>query len=127
MVGDWSTFAVEVRNWLDVPLKPPVIRVAAASLAPASLTLDAGREREIALVLTPADATCRTAVWTSSDEAVARIVPRMLEKTVTPANRPYYPRGGKLFVVAGKPGKATITATTTDGHHAVGCEVTVRK
>ncbi|MBL7133316.1 MAG: Ig-like domain-containing protein [Phycisphaerae bacterium] len=127
MVGDWSTFAVEVENWLDIPLKPPVVHVAGAAVEPASITLKAAKEREIRLVLEPKDATCRTAVWTSSDEAVARVVPRMLDKIDPKANRPHYRTGGKLFVVAGKAGKATITATTTDGHHRAECKVTVAR
>ena len=109
------------------PLKPPVVHVTAAAAEPASMTLKARKEREITLILTPKDATCKTAVWTSSDEAVARVVPRMLDKIDPKATRPHYRTGGKLFVVAGKAGKATITATTTDGHHRTECKVTVAR
>jgi len=127
MAGDWSTLAVEVEDWLDIPLKPPVVHVTGAGVEPVSMSLEAGKEREITLVLKPKDATCKTAIWTSSDEAVAKVAGRMLDKIDPKASRPHFRTGGKLFVVAGKPGKATITVTTTDGHRRARCMVTVTK
>ena len=91
------------------------------------MALKPGQEREIKLVLTPANATCKTAVWTSTNEAVAKVVPRMLDKIDPKANRPHFRTGGKLFVVAAKPGTAIITATTTDGRHRAICRVTVTR
>ena len=88
-------------------IEPPTVAVTGVTLAPTSATLTLGETETVTLIPTvlPAEATDKSATWSSSDEAVA---------TVT---------DGVVTAVAA--GTATITVTTTDGAKTATCAVTV--
>ena len=128
-VGDWSTKAVEVENWTDIPLNPHFVKVKSVKLSPASMTLKPGDSREVKTAIAPDDATCKSGVWTSSSPNIATAEPHMLDKIDPSKVRPSYRREGKIMIHAGKsqnlPAKTTITFTSTDGKHTATCEVTL--
>jgi len=139
-IGDWSTKAVEVEDWTDIPLKPHIVNVKSVQLSPASMTLKPGESREVKTTIAPDDATCKTGVWTSSSPSItaagekrrgiiATAKPHMLDKIDPSKVRPSYRREGKIMIHAGNPqnlpANATITFTSTDGKHTATCEVTV--
>jgi uncharacterized protein YjdB len=81
------------------------VRVTGIAVYPASGTLTAGDSVSLQPVLTPADATNRTVIWSTSNGAIASVA----SGAVTGAG----------------PGKAVITATTEDGGFSASYEVTV--
>jgi uncharacterized protein YjdB len=78
--------------------------------------IDAGSEGYLYAVasITPANASNREIIWSSSNEAVVTT-----ERTLVDGEYIY------IYIKAGFPGKATITATTEDGGFTATCEVTV--
>ena len=139
-IGDWSTMAVEVEDWTDIPLNPHIVKVKSVQLSPASMTLKPGESREVKTTIAPDDATCKTGVWTSSNPSltaaaakrrgiIATAQPHMLDKIDPSKERPSYRREGKIMIHAGNPqnlpAKTTITFTSTDGKQTATCEVTV--
>ena len=89
-----------------VTVTPKPILVKAIEINRTELTLVIGKLADLVATVTPADATNKNVVWSSSDEAVA---------TVT--------QTGRVEAIA--PGTATITATAADGSGiSASCEVT---
>ena len=82
------------------------VAVTGLSLNKTSTDLRAGREEILAATITPANATNKNIIWTSSDTAVAKVGPT-----------------GNVTAVAA--GTATITATTQDGNKTATCTVQV--
>jgi len=79
----------------DSAVDPPSVKVSAISVSPTTLTLTAGGATgTITATVSPVDATNKTVIWTSSDEAVATVV------------------DGEVTAVA--EGTATITAKAGD-------------
>ncbi len=132
-VGDWSTKAVEVENWLDIPLQPPFVQVKSVRLEPATMTLKPAEAREIKPVFTPESPTCQTGTWTVIYEDwrndACWVQPQMLKEIDSTVVRPTYQRVGKITIQAGlphrPPGKATVVFTSTDGKHQATCKVEV--
>ena len=132
-VGDWSTKAVEVENWLDIPLEPPFVYVKSVRLEPARMTLKPAEVREIKPVFTPESPTCKTGTWTvsykDSRNGACWVRPQMLKEIDPTTVRPTYPREGKITIHGGLPHRvpatATVVFTSTDGRHKATCEVEV--
>jgi hypothetical protein len=133
-IGDWSTKAVEVENWLDIPLEASFTPVQSVRLEPATMILKVGEVMEIKLVFTPALATCQTGTWTVVTPEIGVkphpwVQPQMLREVDPAVLRPTYPREGRIMVNAGMPhkfpNKYTIVFTSTDGKHKATCEVEV--
>ena len=89
------------------PVHGSGIKVTKVELDEATLELDFRGSGKLTATVSPANASNRAVVWTSSNPYVAEVAP---DGTVT----------GK------EPGKATITVTTSDGGHTATCEVTVK-
>jgi len=90
-------FGTDVFN--NVPQAVPVVAVAGVQITPATATLTLGQTAtaQLTATVTPANATNTTVSWASSDTSIATV-------------------DAKTGVVtAVKPGKATITASATDG------------
>ena len=83
----------------------PSIPVESISLNYTELRIEKGQQEELVATITPADATNKDVVWSSSNEGVATVVDGI--------------------VTAVGCGKATITVTTADGAKVAECEVTV--
>jgi len=131
-VGDWSTKAVEARNWLDVLLEDTVAHVKDVRLEPDSMTLKPGETREIKPVFTPENATRKTGTWKVNSAGVHNVCwiePEMKDEINPSVVKPEYSREGKIMVHAGMPHgapKATITFITTDGKHTATCKVKLK-
>lgn len=82
------------------------IGVTGIKLSSSKLTMDRGSSKMLTAIITPADATDQTIVWTTSDSSVA---------TVNAAGQ----------IIAKKTGTVVITAKTTDGGYKATCTVTV--
>ena len=81
------------------------VAVTGVSLDKTELTLKSGEKATLTATVTPEDATDKTVTWTTSDAAVVAV--------------------DKGEVLAGKPGKATITVKTNDGGKTATCSITV--
>ena len=81
------------------------VAVTGVSLDKTELTLKSGGKATLTATVTPEDATDKTVTWTTSDAAVVAV--------------------DKGEVLAGKPGKATITVKTNDGGKTATCSITV--
>ena len=81
------------------------VAVTGVSLDKTELTLKSGEKATLTATVTPEDATDKTVTWTTSDAAVVAV--------------------DKGEVLAGKPGKATITVKTKDGGKTATCSITV--
>ena len=123
--GDWFTRAITVENWLDMPFRDLSVPVRTIHLSPDRITLKAGDEQDIEMSVTPRNATCRSAVWSSDNAEVATIEARMLDDIDPEKQRPVYRLEGRMVVEAHSPGKATITARSTCGGHVVSVAVEV--
>ncbi len=123
--GDWTTRALEVENWLDIPFRDEWVPASGARLDPDAMTLEVGQIRVIEAAVMPDDASYRTMTWKSSDSEVATVAPRMLDDIDPQKTRPTYRLEGDIVITAIAPGTARITATTTDGSHTASCEVRV--
>lgn len=82
------------------------IGVTGIKLSSSKLTIDRGASKMLTAIISPADATDQTIVWTTSDSSVA---------TINAAGQ----------ITARKTGTALITAKTTDGGFKATCTVTV--
>ena len=80
--------------------------VTGVTLNKTALTMDVGDRVMLTATVTPNDAGDKTVTWSSSDSKVATVS-----------------EGGTVTAVSA--GKATVTATTTDGEHTATCAVTV--
>ncbi|MBQ9438045.1 MAG: Ig-like domain-containing protein, partial [Lachnospiraceae bacterium] len=102
--GTYISASCTVTVTKSVAETKPITAIAIAE----TLSLTAGKTGTLTPTITPTDATNQTLTWASSDETVA---------TVSSAG----------VVTAVKAGKATITATATDGSNVVSnaCAVTV--
>lgn len=88
------------------------ISVTSVSVAPVTVTLKRGAQRNLSVTVLPVTATDRSVTWESSDPSVASVA----AQNATTAS-----------VTAGSPGTATITVTAADGSgKKAECEVTVR-
>ena len=88
-----------------VTVSKKIVEATGISLNKTSLSLHEGASETLTVTITPADTTDKTVTWTSSDTNVATV------------------SNGKITAV--KVGKATITATTSNGKTAT-CTVTVK-
>ncbi len=84
---------------------PGTIAVTGVSLDKTTLSLEEGATDQLTATVSPADATNKDVMWSSSDEGVATV------------------KDG--LVTAIKAGTATITVTTQDGSFTATCQVTV--
>ena len=84
----------------------PYIYAEEVTLSAGALELTVGQEARLTGSVAPADATEPTVSFRSSDEAVAKVLP-----------------DGDLQAL--RPGTATVTATSADGHASAACTVTV--
>lgn len=90
----------------SVNVKVNAIMVTGIELNHTSYTLDLGESVELTATISPDNATYRDVTWTSSDESIAQV-----------------DQQGKVTLL--QKGKATITATSTDGSGvSVSCEIT---
>ncbi|MGI6257922.1 MAG: Ig-like domain-containing protein, partial [Anaerovoracaceae bacterium] len=104
-----ATIAVETKDGKLVKtfqVKVNPVAVTGVSLDKADATVPMGSTEVLKATVSPANATDKTVKWTSSDEKVATVA-----------------ADGTVKAIA--PGKATITATTTDGEFTDQCNVTV--
>ena len=92
----------------DVTVNKKIIPVSEIELNKIELTLDEGEEENLAVAVTPENATDKSVVWESGNESVATVSQEGL-------------------VTAVGEGKATITVKTNDGGFSASCEVTVKK
>ena len=81
------------------------VKVTGIELDRNTVNMKYGRVIELKATIEPENATNREITWTSNNEEVATV------------------SGGRVYSI--NPGKATITATTTDGNYKATCEVTV--
>ncbi len=81
------------------------VKVTGIKLDRNTVNMKYGRVIELKATIEPENATNREITWTSNNEEVATV------------------SGGRVYSI--NPGKATITATTTDGNYKATCEVTV--
>ena len=99
------TVCGEVLERREIPALPYIF-AEEVTLSAVTLELTVGQEARLTGSVAPADATEPTVTFTSSDEAVAKVMP-----------------DGNLQAV--RPGTATVTATSVDGQASAGCTVTV--
>lgn len=92
----------------DVTVNKKIIPVSEIELNKIELTLDEGEEENLAVAVTPENATDKSVVWESGNESAATVSQEGL-------------------VTAVGEGKATITVITNDGGFSASCEVTVKK
>lgn len=111
--GDWYDYGSRysanfiIKAFTDNTSQQSVIDVENVSLNKDSLTLEEGATEQLKATITPADATYRNIIWTSSNDSVASV-------------------DNSGNVTAKSIGTAVITATTKDGKSAA-CTVTVKK
>ena len=91
----------------SVTITSKTISVTGVSVDKTSLEITEGETAVIKATVSPDNATDKSVKWSSSDEAIATV---SSDGTIT----------------ALKPGKVTITVTTTDGSKTASCEVTVK-
>jgi len=82
----------------------PGVAVEGIELDQATATVEAGHTLKLVATITPANATNKNVIWTSSNDEIAKVV----DGVVTPVSN----------------GTVTITATTEDGDFEATCEVT---
>lgn len=82
------------------------VDVTGVSVSPTSKTIEAYESVNLTATVEPADATNKTVLWTSSNDAVAKV-------------------NDDGIVIGISEGKATITATTADQGKKASCEITV--
>lgn len=97
-------FDTTVSGYVKVAFVP--VNVTGVSLDKRSLSMKTGENQTLIATVSPDDATDKSLVWTSSNEAVATV-------------------DENGFVTGIKEGTATITVTTADGSFTDSCEVTV--
>ena len=91
-----------------VTVKANTVAVISVSLNKHSLSLYVGGKETLNATITPADATNKAVVWSSSDPSVAEV-------------------NSNGEITAKSAGTATITVTTEDGNKKDSCKVTVEK
>lgn len=101
-----SSFTVAYAAKGGTPGKPDNTKVEGVTLAPEKVTLRVSESRTLDATINPEGATIQDLIWKSSN---MKIVTVTSDGTVT----------------AIKPGEATITVTTIDGHYTATCTVTV--
>lgn len=90
-----------------VTVAPSGIPVTGITVSPESITLALGEKASLKARITPADATDREVIWSSSNESVVSVDPVSGE------------------ITAKAVGMAVVTCTTADGSKAASCSVTV--
>jgi uncharacterized protein YjdB len=123
--GDWTVHAIEVDNWLAIPLQDLSVPATGVRLTPEAVTLDPGQTRVIETAGEPETASYRTMTWKSSNPAVATVGPRMLDDIDPKKTRPIYRTAAEIVLTGIAPGTTQITATTTDGSDTATCKVRV--
>jgi hypothetical protein len=123
--GDWTLRAIQVDNWLAIPLRDLSVPATGVRLIPEAVTLEPGQTRVIEAAVEPETASYRTMTWKSSNPAVATVGPRMLDDIDPKKTRPTYRTAGEIVITGIASGTAQITATTTDGGHTATCKVCV--
>lgn len=96
------------------------IRVSSIGLEPAQLTISAGQERDVQVIVRPRDAWNRTVYFTCDNLNAIDMIPNW---TVGHYHQELYVYS--LTVRARQPGNAVITATSKDGGKIATCDVTV--
>lgn len=96
----------EVVSLFVIPTDEPVIDVTGIEVTPETAEISVGSTTALTAQITPANATERTHIWTSSDNAVASV-------------------DADGIVTANSIGTAIITATSVDGGFTDTCTVTV--
>lgn len=91
--------------YLTLSYKEPIVNVVSISLGVKSIKLEPGGQYTFNTTILPNNATDKTIVWKSSNSSIASIV--------------------NGVVTANSPGRAFITATSSDGEIAATCGVTV--
>ncbi len=123
--GDWTVRAIQVDDWLAIPLRDLSAPATGVRLTPEAVTLEPGQTRVVEAAVEPETASYRTMTWKSSNPAVATVGPRMLDDIDPKKTRPTYRTAGEIVITGIAPGTAQITATTTDGGHTATCKVRV--
>ncbi len=100
-------FTVKESRTIEARFVPIKISVTGITLSKTTLTMESESKTELQAIITPADATDQTVVWSSSDEFVV---------TVNQAGQ----------LIAHKSGTAIITATSLDSNYTASCTVTVK-
>lgn len=100
-------FTVKESLTIEARFVPIKISVTGITLSKTTLTMESESKTELQAIITPADATDQTVVWSSSDEFVV---------TVNQAGQ----------LIAHKSGTAIITATSLDSNYTASCTVTVK-
>ena len=90
-----------------VTVAPSGIPVTGITVSPESITLALGEKASLKARITPADATDKEVIWSSSNESVVSVDPASGE------------------ITAKAIGMAVVTCTTADGSKAASCSVTV--
>ncbi|GHT21222.1 hypothetical protein FACS189430_00900 [Bacteroidia bacterium] len=98
----WETLATHI---FTVLIDGELIEVTGVSLNKTAATLNTGATETLTATVTPANATDKSVVWTSSNPAVATVA------------------GGVVTAISA--GSASITATTANGGYTASCEITV--
>lgn len=113
LANDTYTFRAEFTDGyadltltVNVPEPDDAVDVTGVKLNKAALTLTLGKSETLTATVSPDNATDKGVTWKSSDTSIATVDENGLVKGV-------------------KAGKATITATTSDGGYTATCEVTV--
>lgn len=98
--GKWATCAITVTGG------SATVPATGVSLSQDSLNMAPGHRHELTAEVIPADASDKTLVWASDNEAAAKVDSK-----------------GKVTAIA--PGSANISVTSKDGNHSASCQVTV--
>ncbi|MCR5603916.1 MAG: Ig-like domain-containing protein, partial [Lachnospiraceae bacterium] len=104
--SEYIMLPYNVAESFTIVRKASDVHVTGITLEPAEKSIEAGEGFTIIPTVEPADASNKTVIWTSSDEAVATV-----------------DDNGKVTGIS--EGDATITATTVDGGYTAECVVTV--
>ena len=100
------------------------IRVSSIGLEPAQLTISAGQERNVQVIVRPRDAWDHT-VYFTCDNLNAIDMLSNIAYWIEPGYHAEYWYVYSLTVMARQPGNAVITATSKDGGKIATCDVTV--
>ena len=97
--GEFNLDKVEIKSVINIPVNNVVV-------SPNTLNLSSGSTSQLSATVSPSNATNKTVIWSSSNNAVASVDTTGL-------------------VAAIKVGNATITVTTQDGNKTSNCAITV--
>ncbi len=104
---DQAAIDLEYEFRININIEPlPSVPVTGIEIVPDSLTIEVGTQAGLEAIVSPADASDRRLVWTSSDPTIATV-----------------DQWG--HVTGLRPGVVIITVSTPDGSHTATCVVTV--